>query len=127
MFAQLRPRPLVSSELLFFIHVLIKGNIVSITPDDNPTTSELLPWLKSLLISMSSAVDRSGAAQGLAEVMYSKGAHTLDQVMPHMLEEAGNISLPPTVRDGYCMAFIYFPVVFKQHFSGYVSKVYFNC
>ena len=43
--------------------------------------------------------------------------------MPHMLEEAGNISLPPTVRDGYCMAFIYFPVVFKEQFSGYVSKV----
>ena len=51
------------------------------------------------------------------------GAHELERVMPHMLEEAGNVELPPTVRDGYCMAFIYFPVVFREQFSGYVPKV----
>ena len=51
------------------------------------------------------------------------GAHELERVMPHMLEEAGNVDLPPTVRDGYCMAFIYFPVVFREQFSGYVPKV----
>ena len=83
----------------------------------------MLPWLKELLVSVSSAVDRSGAAQGLAEVLYSKGPQELDRLMPQMLQEAGDISLPPTVRDGYCLAFIYFPVVFKEKFSGYVSKV----
>ena len=63
------------------------GNVVSITPDDSPITKDLLPWLKSILISDSSAVDRSGAAQGLAEVLYAQGSDELDEIMPQMIKE----------------------------------------
>ena len=38
-------------------------------------------------------------------------------------QEAADINLPPTVRDGYCMAFIYFPAVFREQFSEYVSAI----
>ena len=99
------------------------GNVVSITPADSPTTRDLLPWLKSILVSESSAVDRSGAAQGLAEVLYAQGVEELDDIMPQMIKEASDTSLPPTVRDGYCMAFIYFPVVFRDQFAEYVSSI----
>jgi hypothetical protein len=40
-----------------------------------------------------------------------------------LIKEASDVSLPPTVRDGYCMAFIYFPVTFKDKFAEYVSRV----
>ena len=43
--------------------------------------------------------------------------------MPQMIKEAADVSLPPTVRDGYCMAFIYFPVIFREQFSEYVSRI----
>ena len=63
------------------------GNVVSITPPDSAATRDLLPWLKSILLSETSAVDRSGAAQGLAEVLYAQGIDTLDTIMPQMIKE----------------------------------------
>jgi hypothetical protein len=43
---------------------------------------ELLPWLMQTLTSESGAVDRSGAAQGLAEVVGGLGVEKLDKLMP---------------------------------------------
>lgn len=43
---------------------------------------ELLPWLMHTLTSESSSVDRSGAAQGLSEVVAGLGSHKLHKIMP---------------------------------------------
>ena len=45
---------------------------------------ELLPWLMQTLTSESGAVDRSGAAQGLAEVVGGLGVEKLHKLMPGM-------------------------------------------
>lgn len=43
---------------------------------------ELLPWLMHTLTSETSSVDRSGAAQGLSEVVAGLGVHKLHKIMP---------------------------------------------
>lgn len=43
---------------------------------------ELLPWLMTQLTSESSSVDRSGAAQGLSEVVAGLGLAKLHKIMP---------------------------------------------
>merc|ERR1711952_242781 len=45
---------------------------------------ELLPWLMSTLTSETSSVDRSGAAQGLAEVVGGLGVEKMHQLMPEV-------------------------------------------
>ena len=46
---------------------------------------ELLPWLMSTLTSETSGVDRSGAAQGLAEVVGSLGVEKMHELMPDII------------------------------------------
>ncbi|ODM88729.1 Translational activator GCN1, partial [Orchesella cincta] len=65
---------------------------------------ELLPWLMSTLVSEGSAVNRSGAAQGLAEVVEAP--------------EDQEGELPSHVRDGYMMIFIYLPGVLEESVFG---------
>lgn len=46
---------------------------------------DLLPWLMQTLTSEASSVDRSGAAQGLSEVVGGLGVNKLHSLMPGML------------------------------------------
>jgi hypothetical protein len=43
---------------------------------------DLLPWLMQTLTSETSSVDRSGAAQGLSEVVGGLGVEKLHKLMP---------------------------------------------
>ena len=43
---------------------------------------DLLPWLMKTLTSETSSVDRSGAAQGLSEVVGGLGVEKLHKLMP---------------------------------------------
>jgi hypothetical protein len=43
---------------------------------------DLLPWLMQTLTSETSSVDRSGAAQGLSEVVGGLGVEKLHRLMP---------------------------------------------
>ena len=45
---------------------------------------ELLPWLMSTLTTESSSVDRSGAAQGLAEVVGGLGVDNMHKLLPEI-------------------------------------------
>eukprot|EP00090_Calanus_glacialis_P034085 TRINITY_DN5691_c0_g1_i1.p1 TRINITY_DN5691_c0_g1~~TRINITY_DN5691_c0_g1_i1.p1 ORF type:complete len:2002 (-),score=813.41 TRINITY_DN5691_c0_g1_i1:71-5326(-) len=84
---------------------------------------ELLPWLMSTLTSETSSVDRSGAAQGLAEVVGGLGVDKMHKLMPEIVSTAERMDIAPHVKDGYIMMFIYMPAVFPDQFIQYIGQV----
>uniref|UniRef100_A0A8C4T4N2 GCN1 activator of EIF2AK4 n=1 Tax=Erpetoichthys calabaricus TaxID=27687 RepID=A0A8C4T4N2_ERPCA len=84
---------------------------------------DLLPWLMETLASEQSSVDRSGAAQGLAEVLAGLGVEKLDKLMPDIVATASKVDIASHVRDGYIMMFIYLPVTFGDKFTPYVGPI----
>ncbi|KAJ8285786.1 hypothetical protein GJAV_G00030940 [Gymnothorax javanicus] len=84
---------------------------------------DLLPWLMETLASEQSSVDRSGAAQGLAEVMAGLGVEKLEKLMPDVVATASKVDIASHVRDGYIMMFIYLPLTFGEKFTPYVGPI----
>ncbi|KAK6638077.1 hypothetical protein RUM44_008502 [Polyplax serrata] len=84
---------------------------------------DLLPWLMQTLTSESSSVDRSGAAQGLSEVVGGLGVEKLHKLMPDIIATAERTDIAPHVKDGYIMMFIYMPVVFTTEFTPYIGQI----
>ncbi|KAM4808080.1 stalled ribosome sensor GCN1 [Rhinophrynus dorsalis] len=84
---------------------------------------DLLPWLMETLASDYSSVDRSGAAQGLSEVMAGLGVEKLEKLMPEIVATASKMDIAPHVRDGYIMMFIYLPITFGDKFTPYVGPI----
>ena len=84
---------------------------------------DLLPWLMQTLTSESSSVDRSGAAQGLSEVVGGLGVDKLHKLMPEIIATAERLDIAPHVKDGYITMFIYLPVVFQTEFTPYISQI----
>ncbi|XP_037814626.1 eIF-2-alpha kinase activator GCN1 [Lucilia sericata] len=84
---------------------------------------DLLPWLMQTLTSESSSVDRSGAAQGLSEVVGGLGVEKLHKLMPDIISTAERSDIAPHVKDGYIMMFIYMPSAFPQDFTPYIGQI----
>ncbi|XP_073812308.1 lethal (3) 80Fj [Musca autumnalis] len=84
---------------------------------------DLLPWLMQTLTSESSSVDRSGAAQGLSEVVGGLGVEKLHKLMPEIIATAERNDIAPHVKDGYIMMFIYMPNTFPQDFTPYIGQI----
>lgn len=84
---------------------------------------DLLPWLMQTLTSESSSVDRSGAAQGLSEVVGGLGVEKLHKLMPEIIATAERTDIAPHVKDGYIMMFIYMPGAFPQEFTPYIGQI----
>ena len=84
---------------------------------------ELLPWLLETLQSESSSVDRSGAAQGLSEVLFAQGVEHLTKLMPQFITSIQDVELPTHVRDGYIMMFVYLPVTFGDQFVEFIGDI----
>ncbi|GBM59452.1 eIF-2-alpha kinase activator GCN1 [Araneus ventricosus] len=84
---------------------------------------DLLPWLMQTLTSENSSVDRSGAAQGLSEVIGGLGVEKLKSFMPEIIVTAERMDIAPHVKDGYIMMFIYLPMVFKKDFTPYIGEI----
>ncbi|XP_005572445.3 stalled ribosome sensor GCN1 isoform X2 [Macaca fascicularis] len=84
---------------------------------------DLLPWLMETLTYEQSSVDRSGAAQGLAEVMAGLGVEKLEKLMPEIVATASKVDIAPHVRDGYIMMFNYLPITFGDKFTPYVGPI----
>ncbi|KAL5971896.1 eIF-2-alpha kinase activator GCN1 [Taenia solium] len=86
-------------------------------------SKDLLPWLMATLTSEQSSVDRSGAAQGLAEVLGGMGLSRLESILPEFIRTAESTNVQPYVRDGYLMLFIYLPEVFRNEFSPFIAPI----
>lgn len=84
---------------------------------------DLLPWLMQTLTSEASSVDRSGAAQGLSEVVGGLGVNKLHSLMPEIIATAERTDIAPQVKDGYIMMFIYMPGVFNDDFIPYINQI----
>ncbi len=87
------------------------------------TFHDLLPWLMDKLVSEQSSVDRSGAAQGLSEVIGGMGEDKLKKLMSDIIATAERPDLMAHVRDGYIMTYIYLPSVFGASFVHYVGPI----
>eukprot|EP00112_Aurelia_sp_Birch-Aquarium-sp1_P008341 Seg1915.7 transcript_id=Seg1915.7/GoldUCD/mRNA.D3Y31 product="eIF-2-alpha kinase activator GCN1" protein_id=Seg1915.7/GoldUCD/D3Y31 len=85
--------------------------------------NDLLPWLLETLTSEQSSVDRSGAAQGLAEVLHGLGTERLAKLMPDVIKTTSKEDLAPHVREGYLMLYIYLPATFGDAFACYVGPI----
>ncbi|XP_062579849.1 stalled ribosome sensor GCN1-like, partial [Saccostrea cucullata] len=84
---------------------------------------ELLNWLMETLKCEQSSVDRSGAAQGLSEVIGGLGVQELHRLMPGIIQTAERNDIPSHVRDGYIMLYIYLPAVFEKDFLDYIGPI----
>lgn len=84
---------------------------------------DLLPWLMQTLTSETSSVDRSGAAQGLSEVVAGLGVEKLHKLMPDIIATSERTDIAPHVKDGYIMMFIYMPGSFTNEFTPYIGQI----
>ena len=55
--------------------------------------------------------------------MAGMGVEKLAKLMPDIIKTAEAPDIPPHVRDGYIMMFIYLPGTFGDKFTTYVGKV----
>ena len=83
----------------------------------------LVKWLKEKMVSDTTTVDRSGAAEGLAEVYKHRGIQALEDTVPSMVSEIMNVSNPPYLRDGYLICFVFLPKRFGEQFIQYLGQV----
>ncbi|KAJ1919766.1 translational activator of GCN4 [Mycoemilia scoparia] len=77
--------------------------------------------LLSTLKSDTPGADRSGAAQGLSEILAGIGPQRLDGLMPEII--SGCSSTISSVRQGFMTLLIYLPVTFGEPFQPYLPQV----
>lgn len=83
--------------------------------------AEVLPWLLETMRSEGSAVERSGAAQGLAEVLSVKGIETVRTLLPDIL--AGCRARNAAMREGHLTLFKYLPHCMTEEYRTVLSDV----
>ncbi|KAJ3335308.1 translational activator of GCN4 [Gonapodya sp. JEL0774] len=78
--------------------------------------SDLIQTLKS---EQSATVDRSGAAQGLSEVLSSLPIERLESLLPEVVSNASSVR--PFVREGFVTLLVYLPATFRERFQPYLG------
>ncbi|GAB4855804.1 eIF-2-alpha kinase activator GCN1 [Ancistrocladus abbreviatus] len=82
---------------------------------------DLVPWLLETLKSDGSNVERSGAAQGLSEVLAALGTDYFEHVLPDIIRNCSHQKA--YVRDGYLTVFKYLPRSLGVEFQNYLQQV----
>ncbi|KAI4350125.1 hypothetical protein L6164_010637 [Bauhinia variegata] len=108
------PIPEVRSVAARAIGSLIRGMGEENFPD-------LVSWLFETLKSDNSNVERSGAAQGLSEVLAALGIGYFEHVLPDVIRNCSHQKA--SVRDGYLTLFKYLPRSLGVQFQNYLQQV----
>ncbi|KAM7250092.1 hypothetical protein ACFE04_021975 [Oxalis oulophora] len=95
------------------------GSLIRGMGEDN--FPELVPWLLDTLKSDNSSVERSGAAQGLSEVLAALGTTYFENILPDIIKNCSHQKA--SVRDGYLALFKYFPRSLGVQFQKYLPQV----
>uniref|UniRef100_A0A1D1YSQ3 Translational activator GCN1 n=1 Tax=Anthurium amnicola TaxID=1678845 RepID=A0A1D1YSQ3_9ARAE len=82
---------------------------------------DLVSWLLDTLKSDSSNVERSGAAQGLSEVLAALGKDYFDRLLPDIIRNCSHQKA--SVRDGHLTLFKYLPRSLGVMFQNYLQQV----
>ncbi|KQK13484.1 protein ILITYHIA [Brachypodium distachyon] len=86
---------------------------------------DLVPWLLDTLKSDNSNVERSGAAQGLSEVLAALGKDYFDQILPDIIRNCSHQKA--SVRDGHLTLFRYLPrsmgAIFQNHLQAVLPAI----
>ncbi|KAJ4721119.1 translational activator GCN1 [Melia azedarach] len=82
---------------------------------------DLVSWLLETLKSDSSNVERSGAAQGLSEVLAALGTVYFEHILPDIIRNCSHQRA--SVRDGYLTLFKYLPRSLGVQFQNYLQQV----
>lgn len=82
---------------------------------------DLVPWLLETLKSETSGVERSGAAQGLSEVLAALGTSFFESLLPDIIQNCSHQRA--AVRDGYLTLFKYLPIALGPTFQKYLQRV----
>ncbi|KAI5063295.1 hypothetical protein GOP47_0021842 [Adiantum capillus-veneris] len=82
---------------------------------------DLVPWLLDTLKSEASGVERSGAAQGLSEVVAALGTAYFESLLPEIIQNCSHQRA--AVRDGYLTLFKYLPIALGPMFQNYLPRV----
>ncbi|KAJ8498675.1 hypothetical protein OPV22_009227 [Ensete ventricosum] len=82
---------------------------------------DLVSWLLETLKSDSSNVERSGAAQGLSEVLAALGNDYFERILPDIIRNCSHIRA--SVRDGHLTLFKYLPRSLGVIFQNYLQIV----
>jgi HEAT repeat protein len=68
-----------------------------------------------------SGVDRSGAAQGLSEVLFGIGVRRLEGLLPEIIRCANSVD--PNTREGFTTLLVYLPHTFGSSFAPFIANV----
>ncbi|MQL85382.1 hypothetical protein Taro_017909, partial [Colocasia esculenta] len=95
------------------------GSLIRGMGEDN--FPDLVAWLQDTLKSDGSNVERSGAAQGLSEVLSALGKDHFEGLLPEILRNCSNSKA--SVRDGHLTLFKYLPRSLGVMFQNYLQQV----
>lgn len=84
---------------------------------------DLVQWLFEMLDTATTSVQRSGAAQALAQVLRTIGKERTEELLPQMYDKARH-SPNANTREAYMGIFIYMPDSFGSEFSNYLADVF---